>query len=160
MLLYVCNREDAQAPKRVSWAKSGTGSDIISRNGTLSSIQTSPLDNHNHHYYPNSHPPSDTGSIITATGSTAGYRSQPPADSTLERTLPGYNINPSLPRGPLGPYNTNRGSMHPSVPRTASAQPHIPRPPIIPTTVTAANISRMGGVPIMVPAQNQAGSLV
>ncbi|XP_057177031.1 endothelial cell adhesion molecule a isoform X2 [Triplophysa rosa] len=155
-------KEDAQAPKRVSWAKSGTGSDIISKNGTLSSINTSPhpRDTHNHHYYPHCHPPSDTASIITATGSTAGYRSQPPADSTLERTLPGYNTNPSLPRGPLGPHSTNGGSMHPSVPQTASAQPQIPRPPIIPTTVTAANISRMGGVPIMVPAQNQAGSLV
>lgn len=151
-------KEDAQAPKRVSWAKSGTGSDIISKNGTLSSIHTSPhpQDTHHHHLYP----PSDTASIITATGSTAGYRSQPPADSTLERTLPGYNTNPSPPRGPLGPHSTNGGFLHPSVPRTASAQPQIPRPPIIPTTVTAANISRMGGVPIMVPAQNQAGSLV
>ncbi|XP_048036716.1 endothelial cell adhesion molecule a isoform X1 [Megalobrama amblycephala] len=151
-------KEDAQAPKRVSWAKSGTGSDIISKNGTLSSIQTStfPRDPHNHHHYPHS----DTASINTATGSTAGYRSQPPADATLERTLPGYNTNSTLPRGPLGPPSTNGGSQHTSVPRTASAQPQIPRPPVLPTTVTAANISRMGGVPIMVPAQNQAGSLV
>uniref|UniRef100_A0A087XP66 Endothelial cell adhesion molecule b n=1 Tax=Poecilia formosa TaxID=48698 RepID=A0A087XP66_POEFO len=35
-------KEDAQAPKRVSWAKSNTGSDIVSKNGTLSSIATSP----------------------------------------------------------------------------------------------------------------------
>lgn len=151
-------KEDAQAPKRVSWAKSGTGSDIISKNGTLSSIQTSsyPRDPHNHHHYPNY----DTTSITTATGSTAGYRSQPPADATLERTLPGYNTNPTLPRGSFGPPSTNGGSQHTSLPRTASAQPQIPRPPVLPTTVTAANISRMGGVPIMVPAQNQAGSLV
>lgn len=147
-------KEDAQAPKRVSWAKSGTGSDIISKNGTLSSIQTSthPRDTHNHHHYPSS----DTASILTATGSTTGYRSLPPVDSTL----PGYNTNPSPPHGPMSPHSTNGGFMHPSVPRTASAQPQIPRPPVLPTTVTAANISRMGGVPIMVPAQNQAGSLV
>jgi len=37
----------------------------------------------------------------------------------------------------------------------------IPRPPALPTSViSASNIARMGGVPIMVPAQNQAGSLV
>nr|ACN91268.1 endothelial cell-specific adhesion molecule [Danio rerio]CAP71896.1 unnamed protein product [Danio rerio] len=151
-------KEDAQAPKRVSWAKSGTGSDIISKNGTLSSIHTSsyPRDAHNHHHYPHS----DTASIITATGSTAGYRSQPPVDATLERSLPGYNTNPAPTRGPFGPPSTNGGSQHTSMPRTAPAQPQIPRPPVLPTTVTAANISRMGGVPIMVPAQNQAGSLV
>uniref|UniRef100_A0A3Q0RFL7 Endothelial cell adhesion molecule b n=1 Tax=Amphilophus citrinellus TaxID=61819 RepID=A0A3Q0RFL7_AMPCI len=33
-------KEDAQAPKRVSWAKSNTGSDVMSKNGTLSSIAT------------------------------------------------------------------------------------------------------------------------
>uniref|UniRef100_A0A8C1VLI4 Endothelial cell adhesion molecule a n=1 Tax=Cyprinus carpio TaxID=7962 RepID=A0A8C1VLI4_CYPCA len=150
-------KEDAQAPKRVSWAKSGTGSDIISKNGTLSSIHTSsyPRDNQNHHHYTHS----DTASILT--GSTAGYRSQPPADATLERTLPGYNTNTTLPRGPSGPPSTNGGTpQYTSVTRPASAQPQIPRPPVLPTTVTAANISRMGGVPIMVPAQNQAGSLV
>ncbi|KAK7120632.1 hypothetical protein R3I94_020577 [Phoxinus phoxinus] len=151
-------KEDAQAPKRVSWAKSGSGSDIISKNGTLSSIQTSsyPRDPHNHHHYPHS----DTASITTATGSIAAYRAQPSADANLERSLPGYNTNPTLPSGTFGPPSTNGGSHHASVPRTASAQPQIPRPPVLPTTVTAANISRMGGVPIMVPAQNQAGSLV
>lgn len=156
--VFVCYREDAQAPKRVSWAKSGTGSDIISKNGTLSSIHTNsyPRDTQNHHHYPHS----DTASILTATGSTAGYRSQPPAGATLERTLPGYITNPILPRGSSGPPSTNGGSQHTSVPRPASAQPQIPRPPVLPITVTAANISRMGGVPIMVPAQNQAGSLV
>ncbi|XP_050977453.1 endothelial cell adhesion molecule a [Labeo rohita] len=151
-------KEDAQAPKRVSWAKSGTGSDIISKNGTLSSIHTNTFarDTQNHHHYPHS----DTASILTATGSTAGYRSQPLADATLERSLPGYNTNPSPPRGPSGPPSTNGSFRHTSVPRPPSAQPQIPRPPVLPTTVTAANISRMGGVPIMVPAQNQAGSLV
>ncbi|XP_051971409.1 endothelial cell adhesion molecule a [Xyrauchen texanus] len=155
-------KEDAQAPKRVSWAKSGTGSDIISKNGTLSSIHTNshPQIIHNHLHYPHSHPASDTASIITATGSTAGYCSHPPANSTLERTLPGYSSNPTPPRELWGPPSTNGGSLHTSKPRTASAQPQIPRPPILPTTVTASNISRMGGVPIMVPAQNQAGSLV
>ncbi|TRY88280.1 hypothetical protein DNTS_009326 [Danionella cerebrum] len=148
-------KEDAQAPKRVSWAKSGTGSDIISKNGTMSSIHTSSYP-HNHNHYPHS----DTASIITATGSTAGYRPQPPPDASLERGLPGYNTNPVSARVPVVPPSTNGGSQQTSAPRTLTAQPQIPRPPILPTTVTAANISRMGGVPIMVPAQNQAGSLV
>ncbi|KAI4881412.1 hypothetical protein NFI96_027130 [Prochilodus magdalenae] len=152
-------KEDAQAPKRVSWAKSGTGSDIISKNGTLSSINSSPnpRDTHNHyqHHYP--HPTSDTASIITATGSTAGFRPRPVANmATPERTLPGYNTDPTLPRHLPGPPSSNGGSL----PRTEAAQPQMPHPPPLPTGVSIANISRMGGVPIMVPAQNQAGSLV
>ncbi|XP_072515266.1 endothelial cell adhesion molecule a [Salminus brasiliensis] len=154
-------KEDAQAPKRVSWAKSGTGSDIVSKNGTLSSINSSPhlRDTHNHyqHHYSHSHPTSDTASIITATGSTAGFRPRPVAPSaTPEHTLPGYNTDPTLPRQPLAPPSSNGGSL----PRTEAAQPQMPRPPPLPTGVSIANISRMGGVPIMVPAQNQAGSLV
>lgn len=166
----VSGREDAQAPKRVSWAKSGTGS-ISSKNGTLSSVHTSPLSQSLHHSNPNytHHPPSDTASILTATGSMAGYRPRPPSAG-----LPGYNTNATLPHSAsvmsanvgvpnagvanasAGPPSTNGGSL----PRSEHAQPQVPRPPPVPTGVTAANISRMGGVPIMVPAQNQAGSLV
>ncbi|XP_030648382.1 endothelial cell adhesion molecule a [Chanos chanos] len=152
-------KEDAQAPKRVSWAKSGTSSDIISKNGTLSSINTShhPRNHMSNNYVSHSRPPpSDTASIITATGSTAGYRTRAPANSTPEHILPGYNTNPTLPRGHSGPPSTNGGSL----PREDTIEPQPPRPPPLPTGVTAANISRMGGVPIMVPAQNQAGSLV
>lgn len=163
-------KEDAQAPKRVSWEKSGTGS-ISSKNGTLSSVHTSPLSQSLHHSNPNytHHPPSDTASILTATGSMAGYRPRTPSAG-----LPGYNTNATLPHSAsvmsanvavpnagaanasAGPPSTNGGSL----PRSEHAQPRVPRPPPVPTGVTAANISRMGGVPIMVPAQNQAGSLV
>ncbi|KAL7847266.1 hypothetical protein SRHO_G00222460 [Serrasalmus rhombeus] len=109
-------KEDAQAPKRVSWAKSGTGSDIISKNGTLSSVHSSPhpRDTHNHyqHNYPHPHATSDTASIITATGSTAGYRPRPIANlATPERTLPGYNTDPTLPRQPPAPPSSNGGSL-------------------------------------------------
>ncbi|MBN3318272.1 ESAM protein, partial [Atractosteus spatula] len=104
-------KEDAQAPKRVSWAKSGTGSDIISKNGTLSSIATGthPRDAHLIHYPPKPARPSSNGS---------------------------------------------------PEPRTDGAQPQAPRPPLIVTSMTTSNLLRMGGVPVMVPAQNQAGSLV
>ncbi|KAL2085507.1 hypothetical protein ACEWY4_018827 [Coilia grayii] len=49
-------KEDAQAPKRVSWAKSGTGSDNISKNGTLSSIATSPPPHGSLDQLPHPHP--------------------------------------------------------------------------------------------------------
>ncbi|XP_053187552.1 endothelial cell adhesion molecule a [Scomber japonicus] len=177
-------KEDAQAPKRVSWAKSGMGSDIISKNGTLSSIASSPHHKEpslhgssNHHHlqqYPQ-RPPSDTASIITATGSTAGYR---PSRHHGASTPTHYSFNNNLPRGHHGSSgaSTNGGSLprperYAQLPQ-AQALPQTygqsqmqlqpaPSPPPPPTSgVTTSNITRMGGVPIMVPAQNQAGSLV
>lgn len=179
-------KEDAQAPKRVSWAKSNMGSDIISKNGTLSSIASSPRHkepshNHHHHHDSNHHhnphqqlqqypqrPPSDTASIVTATGSMAGYRpSRQHGSSTPTPTHYGYNHNSTLPIGqsatdalPL-PERYAQLPQAQAVPQTYAHNPRAPSPPPLPTsTVTAANIARMGGVPIMVPAQNQAGSLV
>uniref|UniRef100_W5MCR4 Endothelial cell adhesion molecule b n=1 Tax=Lepisosteus oculatus TaxID=7918 RepID=W5MCR4_LEPOC len=155
-------KEDAQAPKRVSWAKSGTGSDIISKNGTLSSIATGthPRDAHLIHYPPK--PASDTASIVTATGSPMSYRpdllvARVPDASAL-RGLPGYNSGQSLSKGPA---TASRPSSNGSPePRTDGAQPQAPRPPLIVTSMTTSNLLRMGGVPVMVPTQNQAGSLV
>ncbi|XP_078121626.1 endothelial cell adhesion molecule a [Sander vitreus] len=183
-------KEDAQAPKHVSWAKGGLGSDTISKNGTLSSIASSPHHkepSHHHHHlqqYPQ-RPPSDTASIITATGSMAGYRpSRHQGASTPTPSHYSYNNNTALPRGQAVPPEA--GTNGRSLPRperyaqlpqaqlpqaqllshAAYSQPQpqlqaAPSPPPLPTsTVTASNITRMGGVPIMVPAQNQAGSLV
>ncbi|XP_071316311.1 endothelial cell adhesion molecule a [Trachinotus anak] len=179
-------KEDAQAPKRVSWAKSGMGSDIISKNGTLSSIASSPHhkepshnhNNHHHHLqqYPQ-RPPSDTASIITATGSMAGYRPSRHHGASTP-THYSYNNNTTLPRGQtISSEASTNGSSLPrperytqlpqaqALPQTYS-QPQLqlqatPSPPPLPTSgVTTSNITRMGGVPIMVPAQNQAGSLV
>ncbi|XP_061558908.1 endothelial cell adhesion molecule a isoform X1 [Phycodurus eques] len=178
-------KEDAQAPKRVSWAKSGMGSDIISKNGTLSSIASSPQhrepshQQNSHHplqHYPQ-RPPSDTASIITATGSTAGYRPSRHQGASTP-THYSYNSNTTLPRDqPVSlEANTNGGSQprperytqlpqaqmlqqtysHPQL----QLQPTPPPPPFPSSTLTGSNITRMGGVPIMVPAQNQAGSLV
>lgn len=166
------------------------GSDIISKNGTLSSIASSP--HHKEPYHHDNHqqlqqypqrPPSDTASIITATGSTAGYRpshhhhhhSQHHGASTPTPTSNHYSYNTSsLPGGqhlssgtsasgsPLPRPERNAQLPHAQVlPQTYSQPQAAPSPPPLPTsTVTAANITRMGGVPIMVPAQNQAGSLV
>ncbi|KAL0994531.1 hypothetical protein UPYG_G00123560 [Umbra pygmaea] len=173
-------KEDAQAPKRVSWAKSGgSGSDVVSKNGTLSSITTTaniyqrePASHHHHlQQYPQ-RPPSDTASIITAAGSVSGYRPGPrqgastpthgqaplaygynPA-TTLAHSQTDNSAGPSANGSPIPRFNHQKTYTQPQ------AAPPAPRPPPLPTVVTASNISRMGGVPIMVPAQNQAGSLV
>lgn len=179
-------KEDAQAPKRVSWAKSNMGSDIISKNGTLSSIASSPRhkdlphhhDNHHHHHQQLQQYPqragSDTASIVTATGSMAGY-GRPSrhhnSSSTPTPTHYGYNNNTSTL--PIGQSSSEAPAPHPeryaplpqaqTVPQTYThnSNPRAPSPPPLPqSAVTPANIARMGGVPIMVPAQNQAGSLV
>eukprot|EP00063_Salmo_salar_P095482 XP_014070317.1 PREDICTED: endothelial cell-selective adhesion molecule-like isoform X2 [Salmo salar] len=87
-------KEDAQAPKRVSWAKSGTGSDILSKNGTLSSIATSPHlrdpQQPNNFPYPTA-PASDTGSVLNA------YRLRPGELNPLQG-LPGYISGTPPPR--------------------------------------------------------------
>ncbi|MED6285219.1 hypothetical protein CHARACLAT_027081 [Characodon lateralis] len=170
-------KEDAQAPKRVSWAKSGMGSDVISKNGTLSSIASSPhhkapshhLNNHHLQQYPQ-HPASDTASILTATGSAAGYRPSRHQGASTP-THYSYNNSSTLPHGQPVSSQTANGSSLPvqeryshlpqaqEQPQTYS-QPAPSPPPLLTSTITASNIHRMGGVPIMVPAQNQAGSLV
>lgn len=178
---FFFSREDAQAPKRVSWAKSGMGSDIISKNGTMSSIASSPHhkesshhNNHHHHLqqYPQ-RPPSDTASIITATGSTSGYRPSRHHGASTP-THYSYNNSTTLPCGqPVSSEASTNGNSLPRperyaqlpqaqvLPQTYNHLQAAPPPPPLPTsTVTASNIARMGGVPIMVPAQNQAGSLV
>ncbi|KAK6317293.1 hypothetical protein J4Q44_G00126930 [Coregonus suidteri] len=170
-------KEDAQAPSRVSWAKSGgSGSDVVSKSGTLSSITTTnrphqrePPSQHHLQQYPQ-HPPSDTASIITATGSVSGYRlgtRHGASTPTHGHALPGYGFNTTtiLPRGQPAnsaapSANGSPRTQHPQTYTQPQAVPPAPRPPPLPTAVTASNISRMGGVPIMVPAQNQAGSLV
>lgn len=171
-------KEDAQAPKRVSWAKSGMGSDIISKNGTMSSIASSPRHKDlSHHHHNNHHqlqhypqrPPSDTASIITATGSMAGYRPSRQHGASTP-THYGYNNNSTLPIGHAVSSEANSSPVpqperYTQLPQAQalplSYTPPAPSPPPLPTsTVTASNIARMGGVPIMVPAQNQAGSLV
>ncbi|CAJ1064764.1 endothelial cell adhesion molecule a isoform X1 [Xyrichtys novacula] len=178
-------KEDAQAPKRVSWAKSGMGSDIISKNGTLSSIASSPHHKEPPHHHNNHHlqqypqrPPSETASIITATGSTAGYRPSRHHGASTPTHFSFNNNNTTLPRDqPISSEPSTNGSslsrperytqlpQAQALPMTYS-QPQIQTPttyipsPLPTSTVTASNITRMGGVPIMVPAQNQAGSLV
>ncbi|XP_019729823.1 endothelial cell-selective adhesion molecule isoform X2 [Hippocampus comes] len=160
-------KEDAQAPKRVSWAKSNTGSDIVSKNGTLSSIATSPRpgdhQHHHHHRQPAFHYPyspsstTDAGSVINA------YQLRPGEANTL-RGLPGYNAVGTPSRKHKRPPATNGGPpqvvrMPPA--RTEGAQPQTPPAfTASPRASSSSTLTRAGTVAVMVPAQSQAGSLV
>ncbi|XP_070762099.1 endothelial cell-selective adhesion molecule, partial [Enoplosus armatus] len=157
-------KEDAQAPKRVSWAKSNTGSDIVSKNGTLSSIATSPrpLDPHqpNYHYPYSPTSASDAGSVINA------YQLRPGEANTLQG-LPGYNMGGTPSRKHKRPPSTNGAppqllrSSAVAVPnRTEGAQPQVPPPLSVSPQISSSTLTRMGAVAVMVPAQSQAGSLV
>ncbi|KAK2847415.1 hypothetical protein Q5P01_010414 [Channa striata] len=159
-------KEDAQAPKRVSWAKSNTGSDIVSKNGTLSSIATSPRprDPHqaNFHYPYSPTSASDTGSVINA------YQLRPGEANTLQG-LPGYNMGgtPSRkhklrPTTNGAPPQLHRSPVVSIPNRTEGAQPQVPPPPPLTVSpqISSSTLTRMGAVAVMVPAQNQAGSLV
>ncbi|XP_042332700.1 endothelial cell-selective adhesion molecule isoform X2 [Sceloporus undulatus] len=155
-------KEDAVAPKTLSWAKS-PGSDVVSKNGTISSMNTT----RDHKLYV-SKPGSDTASITTTTGSTVGFK--PPFSNPRSGTL---TPTPSLSSQSLPLYfppivngvhchhanvPTHRSTLH----RTNGAQPQAPRhqEPASPQGLTTSTLSRMGAVPVMVPAQSQAGSLV
>ncbi|XP_030603030.1 endothelial cell adhesion molecule a isoform X2 [Archocentrus centrarchus] len=128
-------KEDAQAPKRVSWAKSGMGSDIISKNGTLSSIASTPT----HYSYNNNTTLPREQPLLSDGGSNGGSVPRP------ERYT-------QLPQAQAVPQTYS----HPQLQLQTAPSP----PPLPTSTIMASNITRMGGVPIMVPAQNQAGSLV
>ncbi|XP_053362908.1 endothelial cell-selective adhesion molecule-like isoform X2 [Clarias gariepinus] len=142
-------KEDAQAPKRVSWSKSATPSDIISKNGTLSSIANSPAPQDPPHIHTNHYPYSRGGcnSIPTAP---AGIQLYPGEPNPLHG-LPGYNVSkmPTLAQHHQQPKNS-------STLRTDGAQPQAPCP--TPVLITSGPLC--GAVPVMVPAQKQAGSLV
>ncbi|CAJ1065251.1 endothelial cell-selective adhesion molecule isoform X1 [Xyrichtys novacula] len=157
-------KEDAQAPKRVSWAKSNTGSDIVSKNGTLSSIATSPRPRDPH--APNFHYPyspisaSDASSVINA------YQLRP-GEGNMLQGLPGYNQGGASVQKQKRPSATNGAPPQllrtPAVAtpnRTEGAQPQVPPPLTVSPPVRAATLTRMGAVAVMVPAQSQAGSLV
>ncbi|CAN2388127.1 homophilic cell adhesion via plasma membrane adhesion molecules [Pristimantis euphronides] len=150
-------KEDAPAPKTLPWPK-GIDSSLAYKNGTLSSMNSQ----RDHKLYPPKSP-SDTTSVNTTTGSNLGYRPPyvngrvtTPTPSMSSQSLPTY-MAPSNGTYYTTAVSTNRGTLQ----KTNGVEPQPPRKEInIPSGVTPANLTRMGAVPVMVPAQSQAGSLV
>ncbi|XP_044137911.1 endothelial cell-selective adhesion molecule [Bufo gargarizans] len=150
-------KEDAPAPKTLPWPK-GNDSGLAYKNGTLSSLSS----HQDHKPYPPKSP-SDTTSVNTATGSNLGFRPPyvngrvtTPTPSMSSQSLPTY-MAPSNGNYYSTAMPTNRGTL----PKTNGVEPELPRKEInIPSGVTPSNLVRMGAVPVMVPAQSQAGSLV
>ncbi|XP_018429917.1 PREDICTED: endothelial cell-selective adhesion molecule [Nanorana parkeri] len=152
-------KEDAAAPKTLTWAKAN-GSDLTYKNGTLSSVNS----NRSRKPYPPKSP-SDTTSINTAIGSTAGYR--PPYISDRGRvTTPTPSMSSQSLPAYMAPVNGNYYTTAVSTNRSSAQKANgveqpAPRKDLnIPSGVTPSNLVRMGAVPVMVPAQSQAGSLV
>ncbi|OCT57180.1 endothelial cell-selective adhesion molecule [Xenopus laevis] len=154
-------KEDAQAPKSLSWAK-GNESDIIFKNATLSSVNTQ----RDHKLYP-SKSPSETASVITVAGSNIGHKqiypnerggvkTPTPTPSLSSQSLPTY-IPPQNGNYFHHPIPTNLNTLQ----KTNGVEQSVPRRETnLPSGVTPSNLVRMGAVPVMVPAQSQSGSLV
>ncbi|KAG7322122.1 hypothetical protein KOW79_014980 [Hemibagrus wyckioides] len=140
-------KEDAQAPKRVSWAKSATASDIISKNGTLSSIANSPVPQDPAHMPNNHYPYSPVGcdTVVTASGGTHLY----PGDPNPLHGLPGYNVSKM-------PTHVHHQPKNSCTLRTDRAQPQAPSS----TPVLVRSVPICGTMPATVAAQKQVGSLV
>ncbi|XP_063799808.1 endothelial cell-selective adhesion molecule [Pseudophryne corroboree] len=149
-------KEDAPAPKSLTWAKAND-SDLVFKNGTMSSINS----NRDHKPYP-SKSPSDTTSVNTA----AGYNPPPYAGDRGRITTPTPSLSSQSLPSYMAPANGNYYST--AVPKSRSPQqktngvdPQVPRKELnVASGVTPSNLVRMGAVPVMVPAQSQAGSLV
>ncbi|KAM8989536.1 endothelial cell-selective adhesion molecule isoform 2-T2 [Guaruba guarouba] len=119
------SEEDAVAPKTPSWARR-PAPDTLSKASTLSSI----AGRRDRPYGAN--PPSDTASILTATGS---YRGPPVRAGGRP---PGLSP-PALNGAPQRRQDPN---------------------PIPSGSLPTSSLTRAGAVPVMVPAQSRAGSLV
>uniref|UniRef100_UPI00398F6BF8 endothelial cell adhesion molecule a n=1 Tax=Pristiophorus japonicus TaxID=55135 RepID=UPI00398F6BF8 len=147
-------KEDAQPPTGNTWAKNGT-SDIISKNGTLSSVNSTM---HAYKAYPTK-PLSDTASTITAVGvsNPGSYKRPHNAQRSEGNTLTRSSSGQSAP-----PYTStiNTHYSNPSPKWQNGARPQAPREAAPLSSMTPSNLARMGAVAVMVPAQSQAGSLV
>ncbi|XP_072342815.1 endothelial cell adhesion molecule a [Scyliorhinus torazame] len=158
---YLANdiKEDAQAPTGNTWAKA-ENSDIISKNGTLSSMNSTM---HVYKPYPNKpypkKPPSDTASTITAMGvnSTGSYKRPNNAPKSAGNTPTRSSSGQSVPTY-SSLVNTHHSGPPPKWQNGVQAQAPGQTPTLSP--MSPSNLARMGAVPVMVPAQSQAGSLV
>ncbi|XP_078282802.1 endothelial cell-selective adhesion molecule-like [Rhinoraja longicauda] len=132
-------KEDTQAPVGNVWIKNGS-SDIISKNGTLSSVNSTMRA---YKPYP-AKPPSDTASTITAMNVSRAGSGKRPRSAQTPATAPSVNTHHYSP----SPKWQNGARQ-----QTPKEEPTLP-------PMSSSNLARMGAVPVMVPAQSQFGSLV
>ncbi|KAK7155998.1 hypothetical protein R3I94_006157 [Phoxinus phoxinus] len=158
-------REDDLPPKRSSSVKAFQADASSSENDTLTSTNT-----YNSRYWHNPKPNYDTNSYTRYNGDTrqtfTGGSSAPPrpAYANGSHTLPPPKTlvvtTNSAPSPPVMTRSNGSLSLRPPVtttPAVAHGQQHTHTHSY---AVSQATLERMGAVPVMVPAQSRAGSLV
>ncbi|XP_078480832.1 immunoglobulin superfamily member 11 isoform X4 [Lampetra planeri] len=151
-------REDDLPPKRSSSVKAFHADASSSENDTLTSTNT-----YNSRYWHNPKPNYDTNSYTRYNGDTRQTFSAAPATATTAAFANGSHTLPppktlvvttnSAPSPPTMVRSNGSVSLKPAVTSAHGQHTHS-------YAVSQATLERMGAVPVMVPAQNRAGSLV
>nr|XP_023695227.1 immunoglobulin superfamily member 11 isoform X2 [Paramormyrops kingsleyae] len=144
-------REDDLPPKRSSSVKAFQADASSSGNDTLTSTNT-----YNSRYWHNPRPKYSTNSYTRYTGdSNQNFSSSPPTCTNGSHTLPPPKtlvVTSNLAPSPSATLHRN-GSVN-------TKQGLAQGKPAHPLAVGQATLERMGAVPVMLPAQSRAGSLV
>ncbi|XP_072557429.1 immunoglobulin superfamily member 11 isoform X2 [Paramormyrops kingsleyae] len=144
-------REDDLPPKRSSSVKAFQADASSSGNDTLTSTNT-----YNSRYWHNPRPKYSTNSYTRYTGdSNQNFSSSPPTCTNGSHTLPPPKtlvVTSNLAPSPSATLHRN-GSVN-------TKQGLAQGKPAHPLAVDQATLERMGAVPVMLPAQSRAGSLV
>ncbi|XP_072557428.1 immunoglobulin superfamily member 11 isoform X1 [Paramormyrops kingsleyae] len=147
----VLYREDDLPPKRSSSVKAFQADASSSGNDTLTSTNT-----YNSRYWHNPRPKYSTNSYTRYTGdSNQNFSSSPPTCTNGSHTLPPPKtlvVTSNLAPSPSATLHRN-GSVN-------TKQGLAQGKPAHPLAVDQATLERMGAVPVMLPAQSRAGSLV
>ncbi|XP_055003767.1 immunoglobulin superfamily member 11 [Boleophthalmus pectinirostris] len=151
-------REDDLPPKRSSSVKAFHADASSSENDTLTSTNT-----YNSRYWHNPKPNYDTNSYTRYNGDTRQTFSTAPAPAQSSTVF--ANGSHTLPPPKTLVVTTNSAPSPPAIRSNGS----VSLKPVVTSThgqhthsyaVSQATLERMGAVPVMVPAQNRAGSLV
>ncbi|XP_048837493.1 immunoglobulin superfamily member 11 isoform X2 [Brienomyrus brachyistius] len=144
-------REDDLPPKRSSSVKAFQADASSSENDTLTSTNT-----YNSRYWHNPRPKYSTNSYTRYTGdSNQNFSSSPPTCTNGSHTLPPPKtlvVTSNLAPSPSATMHRN-GSVNPKQGLAHGKPTHS-------LAVGQATLERMGAVPVMLPAQSRAGSLV
>uniref|UniRef100_A0A671SEP8 Immunoglobulin superfamily member 11-like n=1 Tax=Sinocyclocheilus anshuiensis TaxID=1608454 RepID=A0A671SEP8_9TELE len=150
-LQVVARKEDDLPPKRSSSVKAFQADASSSENDTLTSTNT-----YNSRYWHNPKPNYDTNSYTHYNGDTRQTFTGGSNAAGNAPSRPAYtNGSHTLPPPKTLVVTTNSAPSPPVMARSNGSLSL--RPPV---TTTQAMLERMGAVPVMVPAQSRAGSLV